>query len=443
MEKLLTVPSEELVATLDSRRYDESPPSTRSEAQRDRDRILYSSALLRLGQVTQVAAPEVGHSFHSRLTHSLKVAQVARGLAQRLNTLAERDDLPPAATALVACLDEDATEAAALGHDLGHPPFGHLAEQVLQSMSQAAGSFEGNAQSFRIVTRLALRSELHPGLNLTRRTLNGLLKYPWLREDEEAERERKWGAYGTDRRYFVWAREGVPEIERTLEAELMDWADDVTYAVHDMDDFYRAGLIPLDRLTSSDQERGAFADHLRARRGERAQALVSAADRLWDGFASLIRTPFAGRAEERVNLRSLGSALIGRYIAAVELDDASDGERVLLSIDDEVVDEVTALKELTWFYIIRRPSLAIIQRGQAKVIEALYEMYREAAGRDDPSIFPPVFAERLADAGTDAAKDRVVIDLIAGMTEASALEIYRQNLGVSVGSLLMRAAGPS
>lgn len=150
--------------------------------------------------MTQVAAPETGHTFHSRLTHSLKVAQVARGLAQRLITLRQRGELDNAASALVACLDENATEAAALAHDLGHPPFGHVAERVLQERTKAeATSFEGNPQSFRIVTRLARRSVDAPGLNLTRRTLNGLLKYPWLRADEPPERVEKWGAYDGDR----------------------------------------------------------------------------------------------------------------------------------------------------------------------------------------------------------------------------------------------------
>lgn len=442
MDKRLTVPAGDQSASLDARRYEEKPPSTRSEAQRDRDRILYSSALLRLGQVTQVAAPEIGHSFHSRLTHSLKVAQVARGLAQRLKNLADRDELPTGAAALVDCLDEEATEAAALAHDLGHPPFGHLAEQALQRKSQAAASFEGNAQSFRIVTRLALRSIDSAGLNLTRRTLNGLLKYPWLRDDEDPLRATKWGAYGADHDYFAWVREGLPEAERTLEAELMDWADDVTYAVHDMDDFYRAGLVPLERLTSSAEERTAFAEHLVRRHPARANEVTAAAERLWDGFVSSIRTRFAGRAEERINLRSLGSVLIGRYIAAIELRDADDGG-VILHIGDEVVDEVTALKELTWFYIIQRPSLTIIQRGQRKVIETLYDMYRDAVEDGDSSMFPPAFAERVDGAKTDAAKERVVIDLIAGMTEASAVEIYRQDIGVSTGSLLVRAAGPS
>lgn len=150
----LTAPSAGVLESLHERRQAEPRPAFRSETQRDRDRVLYSSAFQRLGSVTQVTAAEVGHSFHSRLTHSLKVAQVARRLAERLKSLS----LEGAAAASVDALDPDATEAAALGHDLGHPPFGHLAEEVLDAGARDFGGFEGNPQSFRIVTRLSLRS---------------------------------------------------------------------------------------------------------------------------------------------------------------------------------------------------------------------------------------------------------------------------------------------
>lgn len=374
MQSRLTIPSEELGRTLDLRRFPEPAPSTRTESRRDRDRVLYSSAFLRLGSVTQVAAPEVGHTFHSRLTHSLKVAQVAGGLVQRLQALAAQHELDEPSAQLVSYLDEHAAEAAALGHDLGHPPFGHLAETVLQERSKGIASFEGNPQSFRIVTRLSLRSADAPGLNLTRRTLNGMLKYPWARAEEPPARATKWGAYdGPDMEYYDWVREGLHDGERTLEAEIMDWADDVTYAVHDMDDFYRAGLIPLDRLVTDRAERERLAQHLRVKHGgETGARLAAAADRLFvTGLVSSIRVPFSGMADERANLRGVNSALIGRYISALTLRASDDGQAVTMEISDDVVDEVTVLKECTWLYIIDRPSLAVIQRGHRQVISEL------------------------------------------------------------------------
>lgn len=221
------------------RRIQEPAPSARTETQRDRDRILYSSAFNRLAGITQVASSAPGASFHNRLTHSFKVAQVARRLAERLKV--EEADVD-----LVQELDVDATEAAALGHDLGHPPFGHLAEEILAEVMLDAGGFEGNAQSFRIVCRLAMRDPEHPGLNLTPVTLNGMLKYPWLAGEHPTDPiSRKCGAYWSDREQFR-AAQGASTVRpgrRTLEAELMDWSDDVTYAVHDLEDFYqrRAG----------------------------------------------------------------------------------------------------------------------------------------------------------------------------------------------------------
>jgi dGTPase len=431
--------TDEQQRALDDRRYPEPRPAVRSEAQRDRDRILYSSAFLRLGHVTQVAAPEVGHTFHSRLTHSLKVAQVTRGLAERLKHKDHDDQLEPNSSRLVAALDADAAEAAALAHDLGHPPFGHLAEQVLQARSAPHASFEGNPQSFRIVTRLSLRSTIAPGLNLTRRTLNGLLKYPWLRGEHPPIRSRKWGAYDDDAEYFDWVREASPDTARSLEAELMDWADDVTYAVHDMDDFYRAGLIPLERLVTDPQERHAFEEYLESR--ENGERLIAAAARLYDSQLRIMRSRFKGLAQERTNLRILGSELISRYIAAPTLTD--EGEHAVLEISEAIKDEVSVLKALTWYYIIARPSLAVTQEGQRRVIGSLYGMYREALKDERLSLFPPAFRERAASAHSPAEQERVVIDLLAGMIESSVVELYKQHLGVAQGSLIAHTAGPA
>lgn len=238
----------------------------------------------------------------------------------------------------------------------------------------------------------------------------------------------------------------------------MDWADDVTYAVHDLDDFYRAGLVPLERLTASDkQELTRFQGYLRekAERLARGDAeddeevevdperYAQAAENLFSGFVSSVRLPFSGKTEERVNLRQLGSTLIARYISSLTLRDSDEDERVILEISDEVNDQIKVLKQLTWFYVIERPSLAVMQRGQEKVIDTLYSFYRGAIEDGGVHVFPPVFQERLELAQSDAIKERVIIDLIAGMTEASAVEIYRQAEAIRDGSLMVRAAGPA
>ncbi len=453
MIERLAVPSDGLRATLDKRVIAEKKPSVRTEAQRDRDRILYSSAFLRLGHVTQVASPEAGQIFHSRLTHSMKVAQVARGLAQRLKEMRSDEELEPNSARLVDCLDDDAAEAAALAHDLGHPPFGHIAEKVLDESSDHA-SFEGNAQSFRIVTRLALRSEIRDengdplgGLNLTRRTLNGLLKYPWLRAEQPSGRWEKWGAYTDgDRDAFVWAREGYGEGPKTLEACLMDWADDVTYAVHDMDDFYRARLIPLERLGAPNSpDLREFKEYLvkwAEGKDEDPARIMRAADILFtDGILSYVTLPFSGLTDERVQLRRLGSKLIGIYISAPTLRDVEND--VEFEIPDDIFDQVKVLKRLTWYYVIDRPSLSVIQRGQKEIIERLFEMYKNGVAERELHLLPPLFAQRIQDLKGDASRERVIIDLIAGMTEAAATEIHRQRFGVTTGSLLTQVAGPA
>ena len=170
---------------------------------------------------------------------------MARRLAEKL--LRDTDAIGPRAARALGELDPDAAEAAGLAHDLGHPPFGHVAEQILRDTTSA--SFEGNPQTFRIVTNLAVRTMDSPGLMLTRRTLNGILKYPWLREIEGSDkRKSKWGAYEPDKGAFAWVRRDSQPDEPSLTARIMDWADDVTYAVHDLQDFYQAGLVPLHLL---------------------------------------------------------------------------------------------------------------------------------------------------------------------------------------------------
>ena len=411
---------------LRERRYPSNAPATRSETQRDRDRVLYSSAFLRLGHVTQVASPEIGHIFHSRLTHSLKVAQVGRRLAERLLSL----DHSGAAARAAEALDPDAVEACALAHDLGHPPFGHLAEQELDKKAEGFGGFEGNAQSFRILTRLAIRGLADPGLNLTRQTLNGVQKYPWLRHLDEPEKADKWGAYDADRDDFAWVRSHCGGSEAaSLEACIMDWADDLTYAVHDMDDFFRAGLIPLDSLCRGEEEFAIFHAYLE----QKEPAAAGAADRVFAGLGITAR--YEGRVRERAQLRELGSRLITRYLEAFRVVEGGEGAEV--EIDDELADQVAVLKRLTWFYIIERPSLATTQVGQRHMIRELVDMYMSAVDNsDNRKLLGPLYAERLDAAETDSARRRVVIDLVASMTEASALEVYRRLLGTVPGSLL-------
>jgi dGTPase len=423
---------------LDERLTEEKKPEARTEAQRDRDRVLYSSAFQRLGGITQVSPPESGYAFHTRLTHSLKVAQVGQRIAQRLKREAPREPRGDRDAVLVA-LDVDSVEAAGLAHDLGHPPFGHVAEQELKRLAVKAelDGFEGNAQSFRILTRLSTAGRLMAsGLNLTRRTLNGTMKYPWLRDAERAGRDTKWGAYPPDSDYLNWVRRAWPsesETSRSLEAEIMDWADDVTYAVHDVDDFYRAGLIPLDRLRGDQEELERFMAYMT--RKQLDESVIEAAGKLREDQLGLgVGDPYEGRLEQRAGMRAAGGGLIGRYVQSVEVREEESG--LWFTVPDTLVAEVAMLKELTWYYVIDRPSLAILQEGQREVIRTLFDRYREGVEEREFRLFPPGYIERLDAAETDAARVRAVIDLIAGMTELAAVQIYQRLRGFAPGPLL-------
>jgi dGTPase len=436
MRSPVIVPSDSDLADLDDRQWVKDDARPRTEARRDRDRILYSSALKRLGSVTQVTASETGLTFHSRLTHSLKVAQFARRLAERLRGI----EVSGEAARVVAGLNEDAAEAAALAHDLGHPPFGHLAEEALDELAASFGGFEGNAQSFRILTRLALRAETYNGLDLTRRTLNGVLKYPWTRDEGSQEHFDKWNAYSADEPAFNWVRDDSWGDRRSIEAEIMDWADDVTYAVHDMDDFFRAGLVPLDRLVRLQSERSAFQDYIRERyakkdKAEKGEVLATAAEDVLTSGLIHFDAPYSGAREERIYLREMGSGLINQYINAPMIEN-DDEHGAVFTIEEQFRHEVDALKELIWCYVIERPSLAILQAGQRDVIHLLYDRYEKAALAGELKLFPTLYVERLKQCQTANAKKRTVVDLVSSFTEAGALEVHRRFTGAASASII-------
>lgn len=426
------------------RRIQEARPSSRTETQRDRDRILYSSAFNRLAGITQVASSAPGASFHNRLTHSFKVAQVARRLAERLRE--QEGDVD-----LVEKLDADAAEAAALAHDLGHPPFGHIAEEVLADVMQTAGGFEGNAQSFRIVCRLAMRDPGQRGLNLTPGTLNGMLKYPWLPGEHPTDpTSSKFGAYWSDREDLA-AAQGKTTVrpgQRTLEAELMDWSDDITYAVHDLEDFYRVGLVPLERLRTDGDERQRFYESFFKDGALRVKFDGANPDHLRDRLdylflGRLVFDPFVGTSTQRAQLRQASSNLIGDFQAAISARvTAEEAQQRVVKIGADEQADVLILKELTWFYVINRPALALIQEAQKDVVKRLFEIYDAAAApKGRRELLPVPEREAVADDPPDAVRHRIICDFVAGLTEMRALELHGLASGTRQGTILDATAG--
>ena len=238
----------DLYDAADRERYVAEPPKRvaapeRTPFERDRARVVHAASSRRLAGKTQVVGPQSDDFVRNRLTHSLEVAQVARDLSRALGC------------------EPDIVETAALAHDLGHPPFGHNGERVLAEVAADCGGFEGNAQTFRLLTRLEAKTfgeHGSAGLNLTRATLDACTKYPWSFADAEEPQGvhadgsprvvRKFGVYDDDLTVFGWVRRGVAGRRRCLEAQVMDLADDVAYSVHDVEDGVVAGRVDLHDL---------------------------------------------------------------------------------------------------------------------------------------------------------------------------------------------------
>jgi dGTPase len=402
-------------------------PDSRSAAEKDVDRIAYSSAFRRLSGVTQVVAVGENMLLHNRLTHTLKVGQLSRRIAQNLN----RDPANAVGLGVIDGVDVDAAEAAGLAHDLGHPPFGHVAEKVLDGLCVDHGldGFEGNAQSFRIVVKLSRQKR--QGLSLSDRTLNGVLKYPWMSDAAKVTKtKRKWGAYATERDDFERVR-GDLKPNQTIEAEVMDWADDISYAVHDLEDFFRAGFIELDRLSGSKPARQELVGRIMTAYPREVEAEISATLEFLLG--DMIRSPGmkTGTDVHRDAVKRMGSILIDRYVRAASLDAAGQ-----LSIGPDEKQEVFVLKQLTWFSVIQDPTLAGLQRGQEAVISSLFhDLHTWLGEKNEESRWPTrlqqtyVLAKSEDYVNEEARRARAVADFISSLTEGQSRDLYARLRG--------------
>lgn len=460
---------------------DRSSQADRQEYERDRDRILYSDGFRRLKGIAQVASSQEAYSYHTRLTHSLKVGQVGRRLAQYL--IREDDAVRPrdrgSTDELV--ISPVVVETAALAHDLGHPPFGHPAEDELNTIIQEErhrvdDGFEGNPQSFRIVSHVetnALYSrtndDLGRGLNLTRASLNAMLKYPWERGADvsaiEYDTDDKFGYYAMEEDLFEEVRQESATHVRSPEATLMDWADDVTYAVHDVIDFYKAGLIPLHSLLQETQEREEFIEHFEDKFGSQIPAAFEPSTFLEslrkDGLDEPeMKQPYQGTRQADALLDRMRSDLIEDYLLVpdtVEITDPSAAvdtrpateqsvDRPIVDIDPEKQAEVEMLKEMTFHYVIRDRTLASQQQGQRQIVNTLFDAFLaatddayEPANLDvtavDKLIVPQPFRDDLLNADSPSERVRYVADAITVMTEQQARQLYGRITGQQHGSI--------
>ena len=421
------------IANRQARQHKHDGSDQRSSFEKDRDRLLYSSAFHRLAGITQIVRAGEAGVFHTRQQHTIKVAQVGRRLGQKL--LREQED-----DASFRGLDPEVVEAACLAHDLGHPPFGHIGEHTLHELvlKGDADGFEGNAQSFRIVTKLAIRFEDFDGINLTRATLAACLKYPWFRSTS-GKRNQKWSAYKSERAEFDFAREHHQHDEKTLEAELMDWADDVAYSVHDLEDFHRCNALPWGKVLDDRDSVIAHAIRKEDNASDLKPRLNEAYDRLQGFFngvyTDLLRAPYEGTRWQREQLRRMTSFFIGRYIAAVTINPKREDAKTVC-FDEALVDEVRILKQITRDYIIGSPTLAAQQHGQKRVIKELFEAICSDLenGQEYPSFLPVRLRYLREIAGTSTT--RFVADCIASLSEAEAIGLHARLTGSVTGSVL-------
>lgn len=431
----------------DARRFAISKKDQRREAERDRDRILYSSAFHRLAGITQIVRAGEQDVFHTRQQHTYKVAQIGRRLAEHCIRTCDAEG--HGSWVSFHGLDPEVVEAASLAHDLGHPPFGHAAEEALDDLVRNSpgdlanpDGYEGNAQTFRILTKLAVRFGVEDqclGLDLTRATLASVLKYPWLRDHEDDKKRGKWSAYRSEEKDFLWAREFHPGDGKTAEAELMDWADDIAYSVHDLEDFHRVGVIPWWSILKDGHRDSLVAQVVTNWFGapsDAAARMRSALDRialLIRGYPLITDEPYDGSREQRRHLRNFTSKLIGRFIQATKI--AAPGATRAVSIERFAEDEVRLLKHLARHYVIGLPALKAQQYGQRRIVSDLFEIFRSEGAAGNLELFPPRLRYIWEDLSGDGPA-RLAADCVAALTENEANRLHRRLTGYDSGSVL-------
>ena len=410
----------------------------RSPFEHDVDRILYSTQWRALAGKSQVVASGELGVYHTRLTHSMKVAQLGRRLARRL----ERRYGGP---------DPALVEAACMAHDIGHPPFGHAGENALRRTmdrlragESAPDSFEGNAQNLRVLTYLAAHKYPgHRGLHLTRACLDAATKYPWERAALTVDpyRHLKWGVYTADRAAFAWVRDGRTDDATPVEEQIMDWADDVTYVCHDVEDFYRTGLIPLSALFPPKGEAGGHTErethHLLDYIARRRTATGEPFDR--DATEVLLRRlgetlvvpmPYRGRHRDAVEVNARTADLISFLTSGLTLEVMGPkairyGARLVVPPGHREVCEL--LKDILWCYVVDRPTMSSLRHGKQRIVGELLTWTFHA-----PELLPVERVEELEEHGDPL---RAAADHVASLTEGQAIALHRRLSGVALGSV--------
>ncbi|HCJ68887.1 MAG TPA: deoxyguanosinetriphosphate triphosphohydrolase [Corynebacterium casei] len=402
-----------------ARIFDESPKGStfvsseadqRGAFSRDRARVLHSAALRRLADKTQVVGPQDGDTPRTRLTHSLEVAQIARGIGEGLG------------------LNPDLCEMAGLTHDIGHPPYGHNGENALNDVATECGGFEGNAQTLRILTRLEPKvinnSGESMGLNLTRAALDAACKYPKAKTNPDGSINRKYGAYDEDAHILTWLREGHDDDRPSMEAQAMDWSDDIAYSVHDVEDGIVSGRISLNVLWDL-VELANLADKGAKAFGGTAEELLDAADSLRQ-LPIVSHHKFDYTLKSYVELKKMTSELVGRYVGATISATKESGATLgrqhgHLIVPPAAEAEVRLLKTIAVLYVMDTPAHLRRQDRQRERVYRVFDYLTAGA----PGTLDAMFRMWWEQANTPAERQRVIIDQIASMTESRLERVAR------------------
>ena len=378
------------------RRFAQAPAPTRSEFQRDRDRIVHSTAFRRLVYKTQVFLNHEGDLFRTRLTHSLEVAQLGRSIARSLR------------------IQEDLVEAIALAHDLGHTPFGHAGQDALNASMAAFGGFEHNLQSLRVVDHLEERYPDFDGLNLTFETREGILKHCARRNAEAVERREPIyadGQGGVGARFLNRTQPG-------LEAQLCNLADEIAYNAHDVDDGVRSGLISMEQLQSVP----LIAHFQQVALKAHAHLAQPSYSRRW--MYETIRLMLSHQVYDVVEatqtaLRTAGIATVQDVRAAGPLVQFSPPMRA----------QSTELKSFLFSHLYRHPQVTETMDRAKQVVRDLFAAYVTDPKEMQAGFTLRVEKARLSDQRDDAEPQRIVADYIAGMTDRFAAREHTRLTG--------------
>ena len=422
----------------DLQRLSGSPPDPgdfRTPFQLDRDRVLHTPAFRALQSKTQVFWSGEYDFYRTRLTHSLEVAQIGRSLCHWLLHGKGNEDngLTPAHH-----LDPDLVEAACLSHDLGHPPFGHAGERVLNHLMAPYGGFEGNAQTLRLLAERVF-SQSRKGMDPTRAFLDAVLKYKTLRQDladsaPETSPPENHFLYDEQAPLLHWTHGDIPfpahlppgkerDAAKSIECQIMDWADDIAYSLNDLADSVRAGFLTEERIRR-------WAEETDRPHGEDTP------------LGELIRAIAKGRIDPFVGKR------IGAYLKAARLEPAvgllsaeSHRYRHRLAIDPQARAECDLFKALSYQVVFLSPRLKQLEHKSAHILGRLWEALHRRYVEQKPfrgqlfQLLPGPEAREIAATDVPGEKARLLCDFLASLTDGSAVRLYQRLFEAGHGSI--------